>query len=66
MAPPPTLSQELIDEIINQCSSDKRTLTSLSMVARAWRERSQKHLFSVIDVRISSSMDITEADLDVP
>ena len=73
MAPPP-LPQELIDKIIDQFSetvrsggrrsSNKRALASLSMVAKAWRERSQKHLFSVIDFRNLSSTDTTEADLD--
>lgn len=73
MAPPP-LPQEIIDKIIDQFSetarraenraSNKRALASLSMVARAWRERSQKHLFSVINFRVPSPMDITEADLD--
>ena len=71
---PLTLPQELIDKIIDQFSKtagsnensvlNKRALASLSMVARAWRERSQKRLFSVIDFRNLSSTDIAEADLD--
>lgn len=70
---PPTLPQELIDKIIDQFgetgrpnnnrSSNKRVLASLSMVAKSWRERSQKHLFSVIDFREPPSTDTTEADL---
>lgn len=73
MASPP-LPQELIDKIIDQFSetarsnnnrtSNKHELASLSMVAKAWRERSQKHLFSVINFRELSSTDTTEADLD--
>lgn len=60
MAPPP-LPQELIDKIVDQFSgtarsvenrdSNKRTLASLS-------------LFSVIHFQISSSMDLTETDLN--
>jgi len=55
---PPTLPQELIDEIIDQFGGtarldddhipNKRVLATLSTVAKAWKERSQKHLFSVI------------------
>ena len=73
MAPPP-LPQEIIDKIIDQFSetarraesraSNKRALVPLSMVARAWRERSQKHLFSVMKFRVPLPLDITEADLD--
>ena len=64
----------MIDKIIDQfgettrrvktCIFNKRTLASLSMVARAWRKRSQKHLFSVIDFQMLSPMDVTEADLN--
>ena len=72
---PPSLPQEIIDKVIDQFSettrwnfkdrgSNKRVLASLSMVARAWRERSQKHLFSVIEFRKLPQMDITKADLD--
>ena len=70
MAPPP-LPQELIDKIIDQFSeiarsdenrlSNKRVLASLSMVARAWRERSQKHSFSTLDFRKLSSITLTES-----
>jgi len=66
--------QELVDKIIDQFSetaiwnkertSNKYALASLSMVARAWRERSQKHLFSVINFQGLSSIRITEAELD--
>jgi len=71
---PPSLSQELIDKIIDQSSGTagsvknhcfkKGTLAFVSRVARAWRERSQKHLFSVIKFRIPSSVNVTEANLD--
>ena len=71
---PPQLPQELIDRIIDHFDgtarlvedrdSNKRTLASLSMVARAWRKRSQKHLFSVIRMPYSMMMKATETDLD--
>ena len=71
---PPTLPQELIDEIIDQFGetalsnenrfSNKRVLASLSMVARAWKERSQIHLFSTIDFRKLSSINLTESSLN--
>lgn len=58
---PPTLPQELIDKIIDQFGGtprsdndhtpNKRVLATLSTVAKAWKERSQKHLFSIIDFR---------------
>jgi len=70
---PPSLPQEIIDKIIDEFSetarwdenrtTNKRALAFLSMVARAWRGRSQKHLFSVIEFRKPSSMDVTEATL---
>ena len=70
----PTLPQEIIDEIIDQFGetalsnenrfSNKRVLASLSMVARAWKERSQKHLFSAIDFRKLSSINLTEYGLN--
>jgi hypothetical protein len=63
MAPPP-LPQELIDKIIDQFSSNKSMLASLSMVSRAWRGRSQKYLFSVINFRMPSLMGVIETDLD--
>jgi hypothetical protein len=71
---PPTLPQELIDEIIDQFGEtdmsnenrffNRRVLATLSMVARAWKERSQKHLFSTIDFRKLSSINLTESSLD--
>ena len=72
---PPSLPQEIIDKIIDQFSEtarwniidrgpSKRVLASLSLVARAWKERSQKHLFSIIDFRKLPPMNIAEADLD--
>jgi len=58
---PPTFPQELIDKIIDQFGGtprsdndhvpNKSVLATLSMVAKAWKERSQKHLFSVIEFR---------------
>jgi hypothetical protein len=71
---PPTLPQELIDEIIDQFGetdmsnehrfSNKRVLASLSMVTRAWKKRSQKHLFSTIDFRKLSLINLTESGLN--
>ena len=69
---PPSLPQEIIDNIIDEFepvrrekdrTPNKRTLASLSIVARAWRGRSQQHLFSVIDFK-PFAVDVTEADLD--
>jgi len=71
---PPSLPQEIIERIIDEFSEtarrngvdrtrNKRTLASLSIVSRAWRGRSQKHLFSVIDFQNPPSMDVTEAFL---
>ena len=73
MAPPP-LPQEIIDNIIDEFNktaslaedrdSNKRTLVSLSMVARAWRKRSQKHLFSVLEFRNFYPTKAAKANLD--
>lgn len=70
----PPLPQELIDKIIDQFGDtdrlsssrtrNKNDLASLSMVSKAWKERSQKHLFSVFDLQKLSSAYITEAQLD--
>ena len=38
--------QEIIDEIIDFCSGDKRTLIACSLTARTWVYRTRKHLFS--------------------
>jgi hypothetical protein len=40
--------QELIDEIIDRCSGDKRTLIACSLISRAWVYRTRKHLFSTL------------------
>jgi len=72
--PLPTLPQELIDKIIDQFGGtarwdndhipNKSVLAALSMVAKAWKERSQKHLFSVIDFRGYPTTQIVESDFD--
>ena len=69
---PPQLPQEIIDKIIDQFSEtarwkkdgppNKRVLASLSMVARAWRGRSQKHLFSIINFPKLPPTNIAETD----
>jgi len=69
---PPTLPQELIDKIIDQFGGtarsdndhtpNKHVLATLSTVAKAWTERSQKHLFSVIDFRGYPTTQIVESD----
>ena len=38
--------QELIDEIIDHCSGDKKTLIACSLTCRAWVYRTRRHLFS--------------------
>ena len=38
--------QELIDDIIDQCAEDKRTLIACSLTSRAWVGRTRKHLVS--------------------
>jgi hypothetical protein len=40
--------QELIDEIIDRCSRDKRTLIACSLISRVWVYRTRKHLFSTL------------------
>ena len=40
--------QELIDEIIDRCSGDKRTLIACSLISRVWVYRIRKHLFSTL------------------
>jgi hypothetical protein len=40
--------QELIDEIIDHCSGNKRTLIACSLISRAWVYRTRKHLFSTL------------------
>ena len=73
MAPPP-LPQELIDKSIDQFSEtatsngnrtpNKSALASLLIVVRAWKEHSQKHLFSTIDIRKHPPINLTESDLN--
>ncbi|KAF9653283.1 hypothetical protein BDM02DRAFT_1885817 [Thelephora ganbajun] len=43
---PSDTPQELIDEIIDHCSGDKRTLIACSLTCKAWVHRTRKHLFS--------------------
>jgi len=38
--------QEIIDEIIDRCSCEKRTLVACSLTSRTWVYRTRKHLFS--------------------
>ena len=38
--------QEIIDEIIDCCSGEKRTLIACSLTSRTWVYRTRKHLFS--------------------
>ena len=38
--------QEIIDEIIDRCSGEKRTLIACSLTSRTWVYRTRKHLFS--------------------
>ena len=40
--------QEVIDEIIDRCSGDKRTLIACSLISRAWVYRTRKYLFSTL------------------
>ncbi|KAJ7720276.1 hypothetical protein DFH07DRAFT_307830 [Mycena maculata] len=47
---PPTLPQELIDFILDQVA-DARTYRTCSRVARSFRQTSQKHIFSHIELR---------------
>ena len=66
---PRSFPQEMVDKVIDEfsgtaersqdCTPDKRALATLSMVARAWRGLSQRHLFSVIKFREPSSMGVT-------
>ena len=37
--------QEIIDEIVDLCSEDKKTLKACSLTSRAWVYRTRKHLF---------------------
>ena len=48
MAPPgsPEIPQEIIDEVIDLCSREKKTLKACSLISRAWVYRTRKHLFS--------------------
>ena len=50
MAPPglPGIPQEIIDEVIDFCSGDKKTLLACSLISRAWIYRTRKHLFSTL------------------
>ena len=42
----PDIPQEIIDEIIDRCAEDKRTLIACSLTSRTWVYRTRKHLFS--------------------
>ena len=44
------IPQEMIDEIIDLCSADKKTLITCSLVSRAWVYRTRKHLFSTLEL----------------
>jgi len=69
----PSLPQELIEEIIDQFGetarsekervSNRHMLATLSMVAKAWRKCSQKHLFSAVAFRKDPEAQISEDDL---
>ena len=52
---PPQLAQEIVDEIIDVFSAcgDRAMIVPLTTVARAWRPRSQRHLFHNITLWIS-------------
>ena len=45
---PPDTPQEIIDEIIDLCRRDKKTLIACSLTSRAWAYRTRKHLFSSV------------------
>jgi hypothetical protein len=58
--------QELIDEIIDHCSGDRRTLISCSLTSRAWVHRTRKCLFSTLaftDKTLQSWCDIVATPL---
>ena len=45
---PSELPQEIIDEVIDLFSADKRTLITCSLVSRVWAYRTRKHLFPTL------------------
>ena len=45
---PPEIPQEIIDEVIDLCSGDRRTLMACSLISRAWVYRARGHLFSTL------------------
>ena len=50
MEPPglPRIPQEIIDEVIDLCRWDKKTLKACSSISRAWVHRTRKYLFSTL------------------
>lgn len=49
-----SLPPEISDHIIDQASSDKRTMTVCTLVCRAWFPRSRHHLFMDVCVAVST------------
>ena len=51
---PTEIPQELIDQVIDLCSADKKTLKACSLISRAWVYRTRKHLFSTLKLTSDS------------
>ena len=45
---PSEIPQEIVDEVIDLCSKDERTLITCSLISRAWVYRARKYLFSTL------------------
>ena len=45
---PPGIPQEIVDEVIDLCRRDKKTLLACSSISRAWVYRTRKYLFSTL------------------
>ena len=42
------IPQEIVDEVIDLCRWDKKTLKAYSSISRAWIRRTRKYLFSTL------------------
>ena len=51
---PTEIPQELIDQVIDLCSADKKTLKACSLISRAWVHRTRKYLFSTLKLTSDS------------
>lgn len=60
------LAQELTDYIIDFLHDDPDTLRQVSLVSKAWLDRSRHHLFETLSIKSTKFVDLDLADLATP